>query len=181
MTIPRKRSGALDATSPNVLDNPAKSGKYIWRTRGDGKVRSKHAELDGKVFYWDNPPEGGHPGEAPNCRCWAEDIVSVRCERLRLQLDVDSNNLDIARSRWDKANKQVEEISLYLAEVNRKKSEIVSEVRKMYGSIGLMILRGGKIRPDLPTRMSKLLTEYIALEFEHAALGEKYKHAVDER
>ena len=105
----------------------------------------------------------------------------MRCERLRLQLDVDSNNLDIARSRWDKANKQVEEISLYLAEVNRKKSEIVSEVRKMYGSIGLMMLRGGKIRPDLPTRMSKLLTEYIALEFEHAALGEKYKHAVDER
>ena len=51
----------------------------------------------------------------------------------------------------------------------------------MYGSIGLMMLRGGKIRPDLPTRMSKLLTEYIALEFEHAALGEKYKHAVDER
>ncbi|MEE8393530.1 MAG: phage minor head protein, partial [Rhodospirillales bacterium] len=46
-----------------------KEGSYIWRTVGDSKVRSSHAERDGKVFSWDDPPEGGHPGEAPNCRC----------------------------------------------------------------------------------------------------------------
>lgn len=49
-------------------------GEYIWRTAGDGKVRSSHADRDGKTYSWDNPPEGGHPGEAPNCRCTAEDV-----------------------------------------------------------------------------------------------------------
>jgi len=51
-----------------LAESGKKSGKYIWRTRGDSKVRSEHAERDGKVFEWDNPPEGGHPGEAPSCR-----------------------------------------------------------------------------------------------------------------
>lgn len=49
-----------------------KPRNYIWRTRGDSKVRSSHRDRDGKIFSWDNPPEGGHPGEAPGCRCWAE-------------------------------------------------------------------------------------------------------------
>ncbi|MEO0382951.1 MAG: phage minor head protein [Pseudomonadota bacterium] len=44
----------------------------IWRTRGDGSVRSSHAQNDGKVFAWDNPPPTGHPGDAPGCRCTAE-------------------------------------------------------------------------------------------------------------
>ncbi len=55
-------------------DDQKKTGKYIWHTIGDGKVRSEHADRDGETFDWDDPPEGGHPGEAPNCRCWAEDI-----------------------------------------------------------------------------------------------------------
>ena len=32
---------------------------YIWRTQGDGKVRNSHAEREGQVFSWDNPPLGG--------------------------------------------------------------------------------------------------------------------------
>lgn len=45
---------------------------YVWRCVGDDKTRTTHAERDGQVFSWDNPPEGGHPGEDYNCRCWAE-------------------------------------------------------------------------------------------------------------
>ena len=29
---------------------------------------------DGKVFSWDSPPEGGHPGEDYGCRCEAEEF-----------------------------------------------------------------------------------------------------------
>ena len=58
-----------------------KQGTYIWRTVGDGKVRSSHAERDGKTFSWAHPPEGGHPGEAPNCRCWAEDVKKKEEEK----------------------------------------------------------------------------------------------------
>lgn len=45
---------------------------YVWRTFGDDRVRSSHAARDGQVFSWTNPPEHGHPGSEPNCRCWPE-------------------------------------------------------------------------------------------------------------
>jgi SPP1 gp7 family putative phage head morphogenesis protein len=46
--------------------------QYVWRTRDDDRVRSSHAAHDNKVFSWDDPPEGGHPGQAWGCRCHAE-------------------------------------------------------------------------------------------------------------
>jgi F like protein len=45
---------------------------YTWRTAGYERVRSTHAAHAGQVFSWANAPEGGHPGTAPNCRCWPE-------------------------------------------------------------------------------------------------------------
>ena len=48
--------------------------QYIWRSQDDDKVRASHAEYDDQVFLWDAPPAGGHPGEAHNCRCYAEPI-----------------------------------------------------------------------------------------------------------
>ena len=45
---------------------------YIWHTVGDNRVRSRHAQRDGEIFSWNNPPEGGHPKEDWGCRCWAE-------------------------------------------------------------------------------------------------------------
>lgn len=49
--------------------------RYIWRSQDDAKVRNSHAAYDDRVFRWDDPPEGGHPGEAHNCRCYAEPVV----------------------------------------------------------------------------------------------------------
>lgn len=45
---------------------------YIWRTSGDGRVRSSHAANEGRIFAWGNPPSTGHPGEDYGCRCRAE-------------------------------------------------------------------------------------------------------------
>ena len=49
--------------------------RYIWRSRDDEKVRDSHADYDDHVFRWDEPPAGGHPGQAHNCRCYAEPIT----------------------------------------------------------------------------------------------------------
>lgn len=49
--------------------------RYIWRSQDDAKVRNSHAAYDDRVFRWNDPPEGGHPGEAHNCRCYAEPVV----------------------------------------------------------------------------------------------------------
>jgi hypothetical protein len=57
--------------------------RYIWRTVRDAHVRPAHAAREGKVFRWSNPPQGGNPGEAPNCRCWAEPlpVVAAKADR----------------------------------------------------------------------------------------------------
>ena len=49
--------------------------RYIWRSRDDSKVRDSHAEYNDQVFRWDEPPAGGHPGQAHNCRCYAEPVA----------------------------------------------------------------------------------------------------------
>lgn len=48
--------------------------QYVWRSQDDAKVRDSHADYDDQMFRWDTPPEGGHPGQAHNCRCFAEPI-----------------------------------------------------------------------------------------------------------
>ena len=61
--------------------------RYIWRHSDDERVRGNpdgrypdaepsHWERSGEKFSWDDPPEGGHPGESVMCRCTAESDVS---------------------------------------------------------------------------------------------------------
>jgi SPP1 gp7 family putative phage head morphogenesis protein len=49
--------------------------QYVWESRDDERVRDLHAAHDGRTFDWDAAPEGGHPGQAPNCRCWARPVL----------------------------------------------------------------------------------------------------------
>ena len=46
--------------------------RYVWRTVRDNRVREEHEALDGDSFEWGAPPSEGHPGEAVNCRCYAD-------------------------------------------------------------------------------------------------------------
>lgn len=68
--LAQKRQQSLGAT------------EYVWQTMWDERVRGNpgglypnakpsHWEREGKTFSWSNPPEGGHPGQAINCRCIA--------------------------------------------------------------------------------------------------------------
>ncbi len=59
---------------------------YIWRTVGDEKVRGNHRAREGQSFSWEDPPEGGHPGEDYNCRCWTEPIVPMQPKGLNFTL-----------------------------------------------------------------------------------------------
>jgi len=59
---------------------------YIWRTRGDDKVRPNHAANHGRVFAWDDPPETGHPGEDYGCRCTAEPFMPPVDEFIEIEL-----------------------------------------------------------------------------------------------
>ena len=59
---------------------------YIWRTRRDGKVRSTHAAREGQVFSWNDPPQGGNPGEDYGCRCTAEPYLPEASEFMEITL-----------------------------------------------------------------------------------------------
>lgn len=75
----RSRSNFTEARAKAV-----RSTHYIWHTVGDGAVRPMHADLDGTVQRWDDPPvcehgRGGvpikaNPGTVWNCRCFAEPL-----------------------------------------------------------------------------------------------------------
>lgn len=58
----------------DALAHTDESAAYIWRTASDDKVRDEHAMRAGKIYTWDAPPDGDHPGDDYNCRCWAEPL-----------------------------------------------------------------------------------------------------------
>lgn len=49
--------------------------KFIWNTVGDGRVREEHAERDGKIYSWNDLPNGESPGEPVGCRCVGEPVL----------------------------------------------------------------------------------------------------------
>jgi hypothetical protein len=77
-----KKEGYLNTANQGevkFIPDVTKKNKYRWRTRKDIVVRKEHRGREGEEFYWDNPPEGGHPGEAYGCRCWAEAFEYDEC------------------------------------------------------------------------------------------------------
>jgi len=131
-----KSKGGAGTTNPatgllEFYDADKKQGSYIWRTVGDGKVRSAHAKRNGKTFSWDAPPEGGHPGEAYNCRCRAEEHDCYNEKARRNEISV-------------KQSKVRFEISQLTMKINNKKLAIKTdearikdwEDRGFFGAVG---------------------------------------------
>lgn len=51
---------------------------FRWRTKGDGRVRQRHRDLEGTVWTWESggPPGVGLPGTPVRCRCTAEAVIN---------------------------------------------------------------------------------------------------------
>jgi SPP1 gp7 family putative phage head morphogenesis protein len=73
--IARDEVGRLNGAVNQERQEDLGITSYIWRTVHDGRVRPEHEERDGGTFSWSEPPEDGHPGEAWNCRCYADPIL----------------------------------------------------------------------------------------------------------
>lgn len=78
--IARDQTNKLYGQLSELRQTAAGVEKYTWRTAGDSRVRDEHAEREGEVFEWSDPPSGGHPGEDYNCRCWAEPVIELDAE-----------------------------------------------------------------------------------------------------
>jgi SPP1 gp7 family putative phage head morphogenesis protein len=75
--IARDQVGKLYGDLNRVRQTDLGFDRYIWRTMRDNRVRPEHEDRDGLTFEWASPPaggpeSGGNPGEAIQCRCYAE-------------------------------------------------------------------------------------------------------------
>jgi len=87
--IARDQIGKLNGQINAARQQELGVTRFRWRTMKDERVTGdpdgkypkaepSHYDLEGKVFSYDDPPEAGRdgepalPGEAINCRCWAE-------------------------------------------------------------------------------------------------------------
>lgn len=74
--IARDQTSKLNSEFNRVRQQSVGIERYRWQTAGDERVRETHAENDGKIFRWDDPPaETGNPGDDIQCRCVAIPIV----------------------------------------------------------------------------------------------------------
>lgn len=84
--IARDQVSTLNSELTQMQQRDAGVRQYKWSSSRDSRVRESHAEFDGQIFSWDDPPEGWystksrgivytgrkcHPGEDYCCRCVA--------------------------------------------------------------------------------------------------------------
>ncbi|HHE8949886.1 TPA: phage minor head protein [Haemophilus influenzae] len=89
MFIARDQSSKLNAALTQARHEEVGIKKYMWSTSGDERVRESHAEKDGQIFEYANPPaDTGHPGHDVNCRCVQipvlDDVVNLKSEETEL-------------------------------------------------------------------------------------------------
>lgn len=79
--IARDQTSKMNAAINEERQKQVGIERYEWSTSQDERVRDSHADMEGKVCSWDDPPdvdgEKVHPGEAINCRCTAIPIVDM--------------------------------------------------------------------------------------------------------
>ena len=128
------------------------SNHYIWRSVRDENSRSEHAKRHGEIFSWDNPPKDGHPGEAPNCRCWAEPLQKNDCEGFLKEIRVLEDEMNKQTSRLNKLN-------LHNENLIRDNNELVNNMQLQLGyNIAAHII-------DYPFKKIPLLAEMIRERF----------------
>ena len=73
--IARDQMGKFNGHLTQIRQQQAGITQYVYRTSHDERVRPLHRSYDGKTYRWDSPPGDGHPGAAPQCRCFAAGVV----------------------------------------------------------------------------------------------------------
>jgi SPP1 gp7 family putative phage head morphogenesis protein len=79
--IARDQSAKLAGSLNKIRQTSAGVSRYRWSTSRDERVRDMHADLEGQICDWDDPPvtdkygNTNHPGEDFGCRCTGTPIV----------------------------------------------------------------------------------------------------------
>lgn len=111
--------------------------EYVWDTARDKDVRPKHRARQDKTYRWDSPPEGGHPGSEPNCRCTPRPKLDAILARRR-EVEQPAPEFSITQVGVDRAR-----------EVPHRTIEVVSQPQST-AAIGLQRILG-EIEVEIPT------------------------------
>lgn len=130
MLIARDQSSKLNAALTRARHEDVGVTKYMWSTSGDERVRDSHAEKDGQIFEYANPPaDTGHPGHDVNCRCVAIAVFDeVQEKQINEQLEQQDISKVIAPEVFDFQVKEIakDDVALsFVKERNLSKPEAV--------------------------------------------------------
>lgn len=128
--IARDQSSKLNAALTQARHEDLGVKKYMWSTAGDERVRDSHAEKDGQIFEYANPPaDTGHPGHDVNCRCVAIAVFDeVQEKQINEQLEQQDISKAIAPEVFDFQVKEIakDDVALsFVKDRNLSKPEAV--------------------------------------------------------
>ena len=97
--IARDQMAKLNGELTRIQQEDAGVSQYTWSDSGDGRVRARHKELNGKVFRWDDPPivdkktgRRCHPGQDYRCRCCAIPFFDIETINLPIENGGENNS-----------------------------------------------------------------------------------------
>ena len=124
MLIARDQSSKLNAALTQARHEDVGVTKYMWSTSGDECVRDSHAEKDGQVFEYANPPAVGNPGHDFNCRCVAIpvfDEVQAKAKAQETLSEPVKENLTLSVDKLvEKSQKKEPEITADINNIAKK-------------------------------------------------------------
>lgn len=101
MFIARDQSSKLNAALTQARHEDVGIKKYMWSASLDERVRESHAEKDGQIFEYSNPPaDTGHPGHDFNCRCVQIPVLDNNEQIVKNSPIVSQQEKQQMRSEW---------------------------------------------------------------------------------
>lgn len=169
MFIARDQSSKLNAALTQARHEDVGIKKYMWSTSLDERVRDSHADKEGQIFEYANPPaDTGHPGHDFNCRCVAipvlDDVVShgLRGEMARNDDDVQIIEELIGKTDFNLANDKLVRSAVQVEQYKLSKKEslaIIGYTGSFYKQLN-KALRNGDVTPKV-SRYEALLNSAL--------------------
>lgn len=169
MFIARDQSSKLNAALTQARHEDVGIKKYMWSTSLDERVRDSHADKEGQIFEYTNPPaDTGHPGHDFNCRCVAipvlDDVVShgLRGEVARNDDDVQIIEELIGKTDFNLANDKLVRSAAQVEQYKLSKKEslaIIGYTGSFYKQLN-KALRNGDVTPKV-SRYEALLNSAL--------------------
>ncbi|HHF4933867.1 TPA: phage head morphogenesis protein [Haemophilus influenzae] len=116
MFIARDQSSKLNAALTQARHEEVGVKKYMWSTSGDERVRESHAEKDGQIFEYSNPP--ADPGHDFNCWCVQIPVLDDSVSQKEISKDGEVKSQENREPKELPISESTTELATKLKEIN---------------------------------------------------------------